>query len=369
MVRTEVKGEALQAKTLQFVGWWSRLTGRESRRLPPSVRRGDLLPGRLAMSATEHRLSTAGGALECWSFVSDGLAALGQKELVFTFARQRDESIDPLAGQVGRLLITIHSLAAAGRIVEIGSFTEFGERRFLGERGPRGLAYLRAQPLEGVTLPDRALAAIPLMGDEVETLKHFGMTRVAARLGERYRYYPWPPWWDRDRAVIAAVAGDDASVLRFTPHGVMQGLYVSVEGPGGTLGSHLSIRLLASSRDLITQALDQFPTGSGATLVGEPDPGADALMVWRPGQTEPAVIGLAGSPTRRIAACFLMIVSEASSDSILVREDGVAVLLSNTSLSRVVEALRAARPFQARTENDWTLSVEWMPETYATAWS
>jgi hypothetical protein len=59
------------------------------------------------MSATEHRLSTAGGALECWSFVSDGLAALGQKELVFTFARQRDESIDPLAGQVGRLLITI----------------------------------------------------------------------------------------------------------------------------------------------------------------------------------------------------------------------------------------------------------------------
>jgi hypothetical protein len=157
------------------------------------------------MSATEHRLSTAGGALECWSFVSDGLAALGQKELVFTFARQRDESIDPLAGQVGRLLITIHSLAAAGRIVEIGSFTEFGERRFLGSVAPAASHTCAPSLWRASPFPTARSPRYQLMGDEVETLKHFGMTRVAARLGERYRYYPWPPWWDRDRAGLTSV--------------------------------------------------------------------------------------------------------------------------------------------------------------------
>jgi hypothetical protein len=73
----------------------------------------------------------------------------------------------------------------------------------------------------------------------VDAVKAFGLTRVAARLGRHYSYYPWPAWWDRDRPVVGAVAGDDASVLGKVLHANIPGFFASVEGPGGTVGSHL----------------------------------------------------------------------------------------------------------------------------------
>src|SRR5258706_8613144 len=150
------------------MGWWSRFRGSARGETTLLGNRTELIPGQLGMQVAEHDLPVEGGTLACWTFQSAGLIARGQKEVVLTFARRQGERIDPLASELAKLLVTIWRLAEEGRIVDIGGFTEFGQSRFLGEEGTRGLGYLRAQELRGVAVPEATLAVIPLVGDEVD---------------------------------------------------------------------------------------------------------------------------------------------------------------------------------------------------------
>jgi len=347
------------------VGLWERLRGSKRREIAVPRHRVDLVPNELAMQVVEHDLPIELGTLACWTFQSDGLTARGQKDLVLTFARRKGERIDPLATEVVHFLQMIWGLAAETRTVDIGGFTEFGERRFLGEDGARGLAYLRSQALAGVAAPWENLAVIPLFADEVDAVKAFGITRVAARLGEHYRFYPWPPWWDRDRPVLGAAAGDDTSVLGKVPHVTVPGFFASIECPGGKFGSGLTIRILHASGGIVAKALASVPPRVPFAIVPEPDPGADALMVWRAGDVGPGAISPPGSTGQRLSVCFVIIIPEQSEDSLRASEDGVSLLLRNTSWHRLREVLIGGQPLTLSMSDGGAISVERVPTVYA----
>ena len=140
----------------------------------------ELVPGALRASIHLHTIDAQAGPLRCWSYVTAGLAAFGQKEVVFTIAVDGDADPGRFPTEPLRFATTLLQLASQGRTVDAGAITELGGSGFMLRRG---LTYARALPLAGVPLPPAALAAIPLTAEELSVLKIGGQTRVLAALG------------------------------------------------------------------------------------------------------------------------------------------------------------------------------------------
>src|SRR5262249_31604557 len=102
------------------------------------------------------------------------------------------------------LLRVIAGFAQRCQLVQAGALTEFGPTGLFGRPQLRGLTYFQAHPMDGVALPAGALAAVVLVGDEVDTLKRYGALRVLARLGRAHAFWPTAMGCDPDRGPIAA---------------------------------------------------------------------------------------------------------------------------------------------------------------------
>src|SRR5262245_61433639 len=115
----------------------------------------DLIPGRVSAQVFAHELHPDRGSIPCFTYVTRGLEAFGQRELAFTLVRGGEAEVPqaPLG-----LLAQISQLAAQGRVVEPGGLTELGPTGAFGQPALRGFAYQTASPMDGVALPPRALA-------------------------------------------------------------------------------------------------------------------------------------------------------------------------------------------------------------------
>lgn len=150
------------------MAWWARLKGSALLETSAPQMRVELIPGQLAVQVSQHELPVPGRSLACWTFQSAGPMARGQKELVLTIARGEGERVEAVGAEIVKLLGTIWKLAGEGRIIAIGGFSEFGPPGILGE--VRGIGYLRAQEMPGVAVPNAALAVVPLVAEEVDTV-------------------------------------------------------------------------------------------------------------------------------------------------------------------------------------------------------
>ena len=146
---------------------------------------GDELP----VEVVEHVVARDDQPVPCWSYVTHGLRAHGQDELVFTLVRGTGA---PPSAPV-TLLNTIARLARDGRTVGPGGFTELGPGSFLGNPALRGFGYQRAWPQDGVALPPGALQMVALHGHELDVARAHGVLRVLARIGLAYRFFPTAP--------------------------------------------------------------------------------------------------------------------------------------------------------------------------------
>ena len=105
--------------------------------------------------------------------------------------------------------------------------------------------------------------------------------------------------------------------------------------------------------------------GAGFALVPEPDPGADARMVWERSSPGPSAISPPGSAARRLSTCLVMVVPEQSDDSMRAFEDGASLLLRNTSWERMRDALTTGQPLTLSMSEGTSVSVERVPAVYA----
>jgi hypothetical protein len=139
---------------------------------------------------------------------------------------------------------------------------------------------------------------------------------------------------------------------------------VGTSAPGGSLGSHLVLRIrrdqLTQVRELLTRVA-AGPEGAFALLC-DADPDANAHLAWLPGDTEPFSI----TPSTGDASCltggFLALVfGPTIAESGRVVEDGFALTLSADSWARVHSALVAGEPvtLPVKEPDQIGLSVEW----------
>ncbi|TMS08302.1 hypothetical protein E3U43_005785 [Larimichthys crocea] len=147
---------------------------------------------------------------QCWCFGSNGLQALGQRELVFLLECLPEEKALPK--DLFTLYLNIYQEAQKGKFLEELDNVTFTSS-FLGSKDHAGMLFFSptCQPLDGLTLPPQPfLFGLLIQKFEVPWAKVFPL-RLLLRLGAEYSVYPTPVTSVRFRE----------SVYRETGHTIM----------------------------------------------------------------------------------------------------------------------------------------------------
>lgn len=339
---------------------WQKLSGRtyHADEFPVYI---TLIEAQLAAHIHLLEIMTARGLFSCWSYVTDGLRSHGQKEIIFTLRRDRGEKLEGYPHTPLDIFGVIYELTQQGRIVDVGDISEF-RTDFLGYPA---LAYSPPQILAGVDVPFPVLIAIALTGEELQAVKAFGLTRVMARLGKAYRYYPCPPWTDRTRSSLSFKETLEKSILTRT--NPIKGLGIRV----CLMGDRLFLRLLPGTGKPLSDLLGQYPSNAGnvaITLWTELDPAANACLVWEPPQAEPFVIVPPGSDSSRRSGCFITFIPGLAEDGGRLGEDGFFMTLTEPSWLAILEAISLEKTITIPTTDGKCLAliIEWNANAYST---
>jgi hypothetical protein len=297
-----------------------------------------LVPGKLSARIVLAEIHSGAGPLPCWVYVTEGLRAFGQRELGFALRRLPHEAPNAAPPDPLQFFGAVCNLAEQGRLVDANGFSELGSNGFMGDRNWRGFGYLPNHPLLALPAPPDALAVIGLVGLEMDVAKRFGATRVAARLGQAARQYPFPTWAERGRACLVSPDSLEQTIL----NGVS---VLSIPGATAVLADNrITLRLPPARAVMLRELLAQAPPNAAFGILCELDPSADALLVWQPGQRGPEAISPEGSRGARVGGCFVLFVGQQQADEGRVFEDGFALMVRDASNAAIRRALTSGTP-------------------------
>ena len=319
----------------------------------------DIIPGKLNARVFLHDIQyPAGASLSCWSYVSEGLAAQKQKEIIFTLVRGPGQKPEDYPHDILDLLEGIYKFAADGRLVDVGDVTPFGDTGFM-QRDIRGIGYVAPENLPGVDMPSPALAGILLKGDEAVIAWNLTPTRVTALMGKSYRYYPYPFWSDLQRTPVGSPKDMDTSLIKKLPRAHARASYYEED-------NHIFLLLYPSARERLQKQLQQVSLQQPLALRTQVDPRADSCLVWSAGQTKPIAISPPGSKGLRKTGAFLMFVAGQKETDIRMVEDGYSILVTTADWQRIREAFESGANVSIPPTKPGAASftLEWAPSTY-----
>jgi hypothetical protein len=324
-----------------------------------------LAEGELSVNVWDHGIETRDGLLRCWTYVSKGMEARGQREIVFTLRRLPDLELGGFPEELFSLFGTIYDLATQGRTVDVGGFTVFRPGTTLLQRkGDWGLMYLPAETFDGIDLPPNALKAVLIRDHETEIIQQGFYYRVATSMAGAYRYYPCPPWSDPDRPAMATEERFGKSVLSKVPFRTMDGITAKIdleaslpeelmpgitEGIGGP-GSEIVLTIDPKSAPDLAAALDEIPAGGAHAWLTDPDPDASSRLCWDADTGMAIVLFPPSGPGSWMTGGFLLLgrAGKGLKEKVSVFEDGFAAILSPKSWKKLKKALASAEPVEIR---------------------
>ncbi|MBI2363319.1 MAG: hypothetical protein HYV15_08070 [Elusimicrobia bacterium] len=311
----------------------------------------ELVPGKLQAAVFSHTLPVGPDRPACLTYISHGLAAHRQREIVLTVLCPEGASAPKAPLELFRLLLP---LAEQGRTVEAGGFTQFLPGEFMGFTG---LTYVDARGTDAYAVPAAALAAVALHAAELEVAKSQGGLRMAAQLGLQARVFPCPLWLDRARPALPVDALLRESVLGGLPRARVSGATATLED------GRVVLRVLRGSAALLRQMLERTPEATVALLLGC-DPRADGCFVWEPG-SDPRAITPPGGAGKRLAGCFLAVGGNPGGDAVSVFEDGFAAALGERQLGALKAAAADGGNFAFTPEGGGLgFALQWVQESF-----
>jgi hypothetical protein len=321
----------------------------------------DVIPGKLRVRIFLHEIKHVNEVISCWSYVTDGLVAQNQKEIIFTLRRGSGQRPADYPREMVDLFETFFHYAERGQLVDIGQSTLFSETGMGGDRDFRGIGYVEPQGFPGVeTRGVPCLAGILLKNDEAQIAWDLGLTRVTALLGMKYHYYPCPAWSDLKREPVATLHSMEKSHLWKIARISSRASYYEQR-------NHIFLSVLPSSRASLQGFLNELPPTKPLALRTQPDPSANACLVWPSGHDQPVAITPAGSDGSRKTGAFLAFVPEQDANKIHTVEDGFFLYLTNSAWQKIREALLSGTDafVPAAGVDDASITVAWTkPATY-----
>lgn len=318
--------------------------------------RFEIVPDELYAIVNLHDMQQGVNAFSCWSFVSEGLTRLGQKELAILIKKESFEGdheypMDPLG-----LFLTVKQYAEQDSFVGEGDVTEFGDSGFIDSKF-RAMAYLRPLGIAGIEEPGSMLSCVLLTEDELQIARRFGLSRVLALLGYKFSHFPCPPWVDRHRTSVVTDEMKehmDQSILSKVPQFAIPGVRVQLAG------TTLSIRCPVGLNEGLSELFKQIPDEAPLTVSTELDPDANALLVWQATmENGPSAITPPGSDGSKVCGCSVLIFPEQEESNAQVVEDSFLLSLTTPDWIKLRSGLTSGEEVRIVTPAGGTIAVEW----------
>jgi hypothetical protein len=344
-----------------LLGWFRRTKTVATGQQPLTVKNAfphsvEVIPGKLSVKIFLHDITFEGETIPCWSYLTDGFVAQHQKETIFTLRREIGQKPEDYPRGFLELFAALFRNNGRGRPVDVGDSALFGEAEFFPDKDIRGIGYVETQGLQGVETGEAPLlAAILLKGDEAQIAWDFGLTRVTALIGMKYRYYPCPLWSDLKREPLISLREMDKSLLgQISRVGVRASYYEDQ--------NHIYLSIPPSERPELQEFLDRLAPTEPVALKTRPDPRANACLVWRPGQKQMMAITPPNSDGSRKTGAFLGFVPEQNLNEVRNSEDGFFFFLTNSDWQKVREALLSGSDvfIPPRETAGASISIQWV---------
>ncbi|KAK2812106.1 hypothetical protein FQN49_008405 [Arthroderma sp. PD_2] len=281
------------------------------------------------------------GEVPCWTYISQGMERVGQKELVFTVSqnieseRDKDFPNDPL-----RWIEIVYSMAKGGCPVDEFEHTEFQVADFLGRSDVSWIVYCPACPIPNIEdslLPDDYLQAIPLLVAEAEVADKYGLMRALGHLGALERWFPWPPWFDRYRNPCITAAQMQGSIREEMPFQYIRGLSAVKKG------SKIILRVPKQSESLLVEALLRYSPDRAFPLDTVHYINSDSGLLWDNREPQPKGYA-AGSSNECMNLNYFAFCPGQDEDELLLVEDGYMFMLADETWLKIrgcIESLKS----------------------------
>ncbi len=298
----------------------------------------EVVPKELTVTVYNHKLPDS-SKLPCWSYVTEGLTKVNHPEMVMTIVRRDNETESDYTPDPIDFFEGVLALAKQGNNIRAGSITR------LGTGGPtfiakqfRGVMYLPAEQLEGVTLPKDTLAVVPVTPEELDAWDIGGAARVTGRLSEQSQFYPFPTWCDRSRE--SGFSQGEIQVMQMEP--VSKAPTAMLNGVGIIADKDkLSMSVAPAVREDLNQKLSELPKDSHFRLNLSLDPRANAYYVWA--VQKATAVAANGSDASLMSGTFVMVMPGMKTSQFGPYKDGFMLMLTNEDLSKFKDAVASGK--------------------------
>ena len=266
--------------------------------------------GAVTISIWHHPMSSpTQGDFYCWTYVSQGLYKNNQPEVVFTVRQRPSESendfpqaplewikmVNAYAGSGLHLdlfepydiffedsvRIVVHRVTGLDSASKWSSMTNFGM-----------LTHGIPIPINGIpagVLPPNRHHVIAFTPNEATVAREFGRTRVIGQVGLAARWFPYPPYIDRDRGDCCTMADQTGSIR-------LNGLPMIGISRFSTMKMHNDIVFRIPKdkerEDAFRGVVRDSKLTDALGFESSLHPDADSGLVWKRGQTRPEAYGI-----------------------------------------------------------------------------
>ncbi|MDC3985445.1 hypothetical protein [Polyangium jinanense] len=337
--------------------------------------REEVVPGKLSVTVYSHAISTPAGPLHFWTYVSEGLWPLGQREIRFSIKREPGDAEGTFDRQLFKLYGLIYELAEQGQLVDVHGRSQLDGPPLLGRDGFHCIIYGPPQPLEGIAANVPYLSAVMVTCEEENVGGQAGYARILARLGAAAMAYPTPFWTDRKRPSVARPGEADQTMITKGPRTHVRGASVRMERKGGLKngapaksfflpGDRVVLRVLPRGLDNLKAAIAKGDKDA-LILMLEMDPSSNTGLFWYPGQTGISAITSPVGMNDRITANFLVLAGDKDASKAGVAEDGFFLMFPVATWKRIREALISGKEITIPGQGDMpAFAVEHVETTY-----
>lgn len=292
-----------------------------------------------------------------WVFVSEGLAALGQPELVLTLQRERGESADGYPADAPIIVASLAKAVKAGQRFKPWQAAGIPSG-MLGRADLTGIIVAPAPLDPRVTVIGPTLGLLLLTKDELAVALRFGGPRVANLLANRQGFFPFPYWVDRRHESVCSSKEMNASLIgQIERRQFLRGAGVWVETerePGRVV-----LRLDRAAGRQLAKTLRELGDHVALFLVAPPED-VDARIVWTKLGDRQIVIADKRSRSARTAGNFLAIMTSDEEVGAAVVEDGFTLLIPKARWAEAVAAFEGGQPLElAESSRHLAFTLRW----------
>jgi len=337
--------------------------------------REEVVPGKLWVTVYAHALATPGGSLPLWTYASEGLWPLGQREIRFSVKREPSEGEGAFDRQLFDVYKLVYDMAREKKLVDIHGYSQLGGPPLLGRDDFHCIVYGPPQAVDGIPSGAPFLTALIVTCEEEQLAARTGYARLFARLGASARFYPTPFWTDRKRAVETRPGDFEKTLLTKAPAAHLAGVSVRLERKGGLAntsktdgffvpGDRVVLRVLPRGAAELREAAAAKVSEDAMLMLLEMDPTAGTSLVWYPGQPNPTVIVCPTAGGDRLTANYLFL-TDKSEPTATASEDGFGLFFPEATWKRIREAFIAGKPITIPGHGDMPeFAVEHVSTTY-----